>query len=708
MSDAMQQYESVAAFYHREGKTREALAALKQIVELDPETVANRIKLAELYSKESMPREAIDEFSKAAEQLRQAGRVDDFMKVAERLLFHSPDNRPVTKELAGLYIEKGDPRRALPKLQVCFKADPRDTDVLSLLAQGVRGARSALEVGERAQGAGAHPRRERRRARARRDVAEDLAAGAGRSRRGGGAVESGARAAAVAAVDRRGAQLAAAGARGTVGAVPIARRPDNSTGGRPVAMSASGRMRTVDDVDGGRDWEKPAPQPTTTPMRSGRADARLPVGATPTTRRPTARRRRRCRRGDRQDPQRDRRLHQIQPAREGDRAPAARLRAQSAPRRCAREAEGALPHPRQEGRGGARALVARGERRAGAQAALPARDPRDRSAQRARGRPSSARSWRRRRTRRRPASTSSTRCRNARRPIPRARARRCSTSRISRSCRTTSSTWPSRRCIARSRHLADDATSRRRSTVDRRRRVPIATPAERGRRADPGGRRAVARARVRRRRRRRQRRGRGSLRLRRRAGGGRLEDRFGGFDDSGARRREAHAIDSARRRRQSTRGCRQAVRARVGAQASSGCGRRRRPTTTPTCTRASTIAPLKFDHAALFGAQRRGRRGGSAAGRRVAGVKGTATMKAPRPLLDDDRRPRRRRRTSRSRARCRRRRRCCSPTSRGRTRRRLARGRSRRGRLLHAAVAVRGGARHPREPAGAPSRRIRW
>jgi tetratricopeptide (TPR) repeat protein len=40
----------------------------------------------------------------------------------------------VSRELARLYIEKGDPRRALPKLQVCFKADPRDIEVLSLLA----------------------------------------------------------------------------------------------------------------------------------------------------------------------------------------------------------------------------------------------------------------------------------------------------------------------------------------------------------------------------------------------------------------------------------------------------------------------------------------------------------------------------------------------------------------------------------------------
>ena len=41
----------------------------------------------------------------------------------------------MTKELAGLYIEKGDPRRALPKLQVLFKANPRDTEVLGLLAR---------------------------------------------------------------------------------------------------------------------------------------------------------------------------------------------------------------------------------------------------------------------------------------------------------------------------------------------------------------------------------------------------------------------------------------------------------------------------------------------------------------------------------------------------------------------------------------------
>ena len=135
LSDAMVQYEAVAAQLGREGKSKEALAAIKQIVELDPDNVDNRTKLAELYSRENMNREAIDEFARAAEQLHERKRWDEYLRVAERLLFFSQDNRPVSKEVARLYIERGDARKALPRLQVCFKADARDTDVLWLLAR---------------------------------------------------------------------------------------------------------------------------------------------------------------------------------------------------------------------------------------------------------------------------------------------------------------------------------------------------------------------------------------------------------------------------------------------------------------------------------------------------------------------------------------------------------------------------------------------
>jgi pilus assembly protein FimV len=135
MSDAMQHFESVAAHFHREGKTKEALATVRQLVDLDPENVATRIKLAELYSKEGLVEEASVEFGQACEHLRKQGRQDDFIKVAERLLWHKPERNDLARELAGLYLRRNDPRRALQKLQACFKADPRDVETLALLAQ---------------------------------------------------------------------------------------------------------------------------------------------------------------------------------------------------------------------------------------------------------------------------------------------------------------------------------------------------------------------------------------------------------------------------------------------------------------------------------------------------------------------------------------------------------------------------------------------
>src|SRR6185369_14075883 len=135
MSDAMQHFESVAAHFHREGNTKEALATVKKLVDLDPENIATRIKLAEQYSKEGLVDDAANEFSVACEQLRRQGRQDDFVKVSERLLWHKPDNQALNRELAGLYLTRNDPRRALQKLQACFKADPRDVETLGLLAQ---------------------------------------------------------------------------------------------------------------------------------------------------------------------------------------------------------------------------------------------------------------------------------------------------------------------------------------------------------------------------------------------------------------------------------------------------------------------------------------------------------------------------------------------------------------------------------------------
>jgi tetratricopeptide (TPR) repeat protein len=135
LSDAVQQFEFAAGVYTRAGKTKEAMASMRQIVDLNPDQPVSRIKLAEAASQAGLVDEAVTEFGKAGDLLRAQGRTDEYLRVAERLLFHKPENVALSKQVAQLYIERNNARFALAKLQACFKVDPRDTETLDLLAR---------------------------------------------------------------------------------------------------------------------------------------------------------------------------------------------------------------------------------------------------------------------------------------------------------------------------------------------------------------------------------------------------------------------------------------------------------------------------------------------------------------------------------------------------------------------------------------------
>src|SRR3954469_4751195 len=69
MSEAMAYYQVVANHYDKGGDTKSSLDTLKKMVDLDPDNVASRIKLAELYARENMNDEATVEFKRSAEYL---------------------------------------------------------------------------------------------------------------------------------------------------------------------------------------------------------------------------------------------------------------------------------------------------------------------------------------------------------------------------------------------------------------------------------------------------------------------------------------------------------------------------------------------------------------------------------------------------------------------------------------------------------------
>lgn len=134
-SDATGTYEQVVDAYARLGKPEKALGALGKLASLDQENVAAWIRYAEGLSKANRIDEAADAFRRGADLLRALGRTDDFVKVTERLLFHSTEDLDRARELAEIYIERGMGKAALSHLQTCFKADPREAATLGLLAR---------------------------------------------------------------------------------------------------------------------------------------------------------------------------------------------------------------------------------------------------------------------------------------------------------------------------------------------------------------------------------------------------------------------------------------------------------------------------------------------------------------------------------------------------------------------------------------------
>jgi tetratricopeptide (TPR) repeat protein len=134
-SEALIQLEQLADMFQRAGNSERMLAALQRMADLDVQNISTRLRIAEQHSKDGRAAEAVRHFAAACDLLRQQGRIDDFLKVAERLLYHDASQIEIARETASIYLEKNQPKRALAKLQLCFAKEPRNVDTLDLLAQ---------------------------------------------------------------------------------------------------------------------------------------------------------------------------------------------------------------------------------------------------------------------------------------------------------------------------------------------------------------------------------------------------------------------------------------------------------------------------------------------------------------------------------------------------------------------------------------------
>ena len=142
-SDAVIRYRAAIDVYHRQRRVLEKLGVVERVLDLNPDNVVDRVRLAEAYVKLEQPEPARQQLRLAASELFKRGEIEAFLQVGERFLHFQPDDVEINRRMAEVYAQRKQYLKALEKLQTCYDLQPKGRDVLEMIA------RMFVEVGER-------------------------------------------------------------------------------------------------------------------------------------------------------------------------------------------------------------------------------------------------------------------------------------------------------------------------------------------------------------------------------------------------------------------------------------------------------------------------------------------------------------------------------------------------------------------------------
>ena len=132
-NDARAQYLQVAEDFMKNGDHEQAVRLFQKVLEMDPENVPMRVKLAEVYVRLGKKKEAWEIFSAAAESLRARGSLAAAEDILKRMLVLDPGNGYVLLLRAKAAVESGDPKNAIAYLEKAADLDSHPEGLRDLL-----------------------------------------------------------------------------------------------------------------------------------------------------------------------------------------------------------------------------------------------------------------------------------------------------------------------------------------------------------------------------------------------------------------------------------------------------------------------------------------------------------------------------------------------------------------------------------------------
>ncbi len=132
-NDARAQYLQVAEDFMKAGDSGQAVRLFQKVLEMDPENVPMRVKLAEVYVKLGKKKEAWEIFSSAAESLRSRGSLSAAEDILQRMLSLDPGNSYVLLMRGRSALESDDPKGAIQFLEKASDLDSHPEGLRDLL-----------------------------------------------------------------------------------------------------------------------------------------------------------------------------------------------------------------------------------------------------------------------------------------------------------------------------------------------------------------------------------------------------------------------------------------------------------------------------------------------------------------------------------------------------------------------------------------------
>ena len=106
--EAMRQYQIIVGYYEGHGQLKEALKIREKMLEVDPSSTTNRLRLAEIYQSDGNSEESLKQYEATAATI--VGKEDEsgLTEVYEKILYFKPDNSSVVLSLFRRYFKRKD------------------------------------------------------------------------------------------------------------------------------------------------------------------------------------------------------------------------------------------------------------------------------------------------------------------------------------------------------------------------------------------------------------------------------------------------------------------------------------------------------------------------------------------------------------------------------------------------------------------------